>query len=62
MCSTYRCGGCGAALFSERHGAPMTMFDHAAWREAKQMRPLDYPALDAGFPKATALRDRSSGR
>jgi hypothetical protein len=51
LCSTYRCRGCGEELFAERYGAPMTMADHAAWREAKQMRLLSY---GSEFPKATA--------
>jgi hypothetical protein len=52
LCSTYRCRGCGEELFAERYGAPMTMADHVAWREAKQMRLLSYPGFE--LPKATA--------
>ena len=52
LCSTYRCRGCGEELFAERYGAPMTMADQAAWREAKQMRLLTFPRSD--LPRATA--------
>jgi len=52
FCSTYRCRGCGEGLFAERYGAPMTMTEHAAWRELKQMRVLSYPSSE--LPKATA--------
>lgn len=57
LCDTYRCRSCGEELFAERYGVPMTMAEHAAWREAKQMR-LFEPERGA-LPSAVVLRDRS---
>src|SRR5262245_35909460 len=57
VCHTFRCRGCGQELFAERDGAPMTMADHTAWRDAKQMRILAFPE----FPTAVVQRpDRRS--
>jgi len=59
LCSTYRCRGCGEELFAERYGAPMTMTDQAAWREAKEMRFHSAPGSE--LPTATArLADRGA--
>lgn len=52
-CSTYRCLGCGQELFAEQYGAPMAIAEQAAWRDAKQMRPLSLPG-SAELPKAIA--------
>jgi hypothetical protein len=60
LCDTYRCRSCGEELFADRHGVPMTMAEHAAWREAKQMRLFD-PAGRA-LPSAVVLRDDRSRR
>jgi DNA-directed RNA polymerase subunit RPC12/RpoP len=59
LCTTYCCSGCGEELFAERDGAPMTMAEHATWREAKQMRVLRY--LEAELPRAT-VRPRGGGQ
>jgi len=55
LCHTYRCLGCGEKVFAERYGSPMTMADHAVWREAKQMRILEYPS-GSEFPTAAVRR------
>src|SRR5689334_14136551 len=55
LCSTYRCRDCGEELFTECHGAPVTMADHAVWCETKQMRPLEL-LPSAGLPEARAKR------
>lgn len=52
-CRTYRCRGCAAELFAVDHDPPMTMAEHAVWREAKQLRILEHPVLDSELPKAT---------
>jgi hypothetical protein len=52
-CHKLRCRACGEELFAVENDPPMTMAEHAAWCDAKQMRVLAYAGAE--FPKAAAL-------